>query len=73
MRHWVPRLLRRRRLLDFDVLTDRSPSFPDRSSIADGTLALVENGSIKKWACLHCPGGCVEVINLSLNPDRRPR
>ena len=69
----APRLLRQLRLLDFDLLTDPSSSLPDKSAIADGSLTLVENGSIKKWACLKCPGGCGEVINLSLNPDRRPR
>ncbi|UWQ77025.1 DUF6527 family protein [Leisingera sp. M658] len=36
-------------------------------------LTLVESGGIKKWACLTCPGGCGEVINLSLNPNQRPR
>ncbi|WP_353315381.1 MULTISPECIES: DUF6527 family protein [unclassified Shimia] len=36
-------------------------------------LTLVENGDIKKWACLRCPGGCGEVIILSLNPNQRPR
>lgn len=27
---------------------------------------------IQKWACFQCPGGCKEVIKLSLNHNRRP-
>jgi len=26
-----------------------------------------------KWACLRCPGGCGEILLLSLNPTGRPR
>ena len=36
-------------------------------------IDAVESGDIKKWACMKCPGGCGEVINLSLNPNQRPR
>lgn len=36
-------------------------------------LTLVQSGNVKKWACFKCPGGCGEVINLSLNPKQRPR
>ncbi|WP_254658596.1 DUF6527 family protein [Phaeobacter inhibens] len=41
--------------------------------MAPGQLTLVKSGDIKKWACLRCPGGCGEVISLSLNPNQRPR
>jgi hypothetical protein len=73
MKRQISKLLRRLRLLRYDLLIDRSPSFPDGSQVADQRVTLVESGGIRKWACLRCPGGCGEVINLSLNPNRRPR
>jgi hypothetical protein len=73
MKYRISRLLRHLRLLRFDLLIDRSPSLPDKSSIVDESLTLVESGGVKKWACLRCPGGCGEVINLPLNPNQRPR
>ncbi|WP_082465666.1 DUF6527 family protein [Roseibium album] len=73
MKRQITQLLRHLRLLRFDLLTDRSPSLPDNSSIVDQRLTIVESGGVKKWVCLRCPGGCGELINLSLNPNQRPR
>ncbi|WP_071675685.1 DUF6527 family protein [Nioella nitratireducens] len=73
MKHMITRLFRRLHLLRFDFLTTRAPKIPDRSMIAPEELTVVENGDIKKWACLNCPGGCGELITLSLNPNQRPR
>jgi|TARA_E500000318_G_C3522730_1_gene197081 hypothetical protein len=73
MKNITLRILRRLRLLHFDVLTTRASALPDQSIMEAGKLTLVENGDIKKWACMKCPGGCGEAINLSLNPNQRPR
>ena len=73
MKQVFARCLRLMRLLPFDFLTERRAALPAQSSLTDGKLALVQSGDVKKWACLKCPGGCGEVINLSLNPNQRPR
>ncbi|WP_298820420.1 DUF6527 family protein [uncultured Roseibium sp.] len=73
MKRQISQFLRHLRLLRFDLLTDRSPSLPDNSSIVDQRLTIVESDGVKKWACFRCPGGCGELINLSLNPNQRPR
>lgn len=73
MKNIISHLLRRLRLLRFDVLTTRASTLPERSMMEAGDLTLVESGDVKKWACLKCPGGCGEVISLSLNPNQRPR
>ena len=67
------RVLRRLHLLRFDFLTDRASALPDQPTITEERLALVESGGVKKWACFKCPGGCGEVISLSLNPNQRSR
>jgi hypothetical protein len=36
-------------------------------------MLVVQDGVLQKWACLRCPGGCGERIQLSLNEKRRPR
>jgi hypothetical protein len=36
-------------------------------------LSVVIDGGHTKWACLLCPCGCGDRIQLSLNPSRRPR
>ncbi len=73
MKNNISRLLRRLRLLRFDFLMIRASTLPDPTLIEAGNLTIVESGDIKKWACMKCPGGCGEVINLSLNPNQRPR
>lgn len=73
MKHVLARCLRYLRLLRFDFLTERRTTLPARSSLTDDKLALVQSGDVKKWACIKCPGGCGEVINLSLNQNQRPR
>ncbi|MEQ9040227.1 MAG: DUF6527 family protein [Silicimonas sp.] len=73
MKQAISRFFRRLGLLPFDFLTTRAPSLQDRTVLAPETLTVVESGNVKKWACLRCPGGCGEVITLSLNPNQRPR
>jgi hypothetical protein len=50
-------------------ITDRHPTPEELTS---GTIVVVEDGGRAKWACLRCPGGCGERLQLSLNPRRRP-
>ncbi|WP_348520670.1 DUF6527 family protein [Algimonas ampicilliniresistens] len=71
MRQFLARLLRQFGSLDFELLSQSHPTFPDE--IEDYQITIVKNGGVEKWACFSCPGGCGERIDLSLNPNRRPR
>lgn len=51
-------------------IVERSPA-PEE--LRDGELVVVQDGEHRKWACLRCPGGCGERIQLALAPHRRPR
>ncbi|WP_152498351.1 DUF6527 family protein [Roseovarius sp. THAF8] len=73
MKPVISRLLRHLRLLRFDFLTTKTSSLPNPTTVVPESLTVVESGNVKKWACLKCPGGCGEVISLSLNPNQRPR
>ncbi|MEE4540163.1 MAG: DUF6527 family protein [Erythrobacter sp.] len=46
---------------------------PSPDVLRRGTLVIVKDGKLEKWACLRCPGNCGEKLMLSLNPARRPR
>jgi len=59
--------------LHFDFLVQRHDALPERLPDDPGTMVFVESGLVKKWACMSCPGGCGEIISLSLNPNQRPR
>lgn len=73
MRKWFARILRRTRILTFDLLASSQKTFPDASALRQGEVVVVDDSGIKKWVCLLCPGGCGANISLSLNPERRPR
>ncbi|ABI78193.1 conserved hypothetical protein [Hyphomonas neptunium ATCC 15444] len=73
MKEKISRLLRSVHLLQFNFLATRVSRLPDSSTMEADKLTLVQSGNVKKWACFKCPGGCGEVINLSLNPKQRPR
>ena len=45
---------------------------PTPEELPPGMLVVVQDGERAKWACLRCPGGCGEKLQLSLNPSRRP-
>lgn len=62
------RLLRRP---DFIGYTE--PRHPAPDQLPERRLVLVRDGARHKWACLRCPGGCGEKIQLNLSPHRRPR
>ncbi|MEM7432636.1 MAG: DUF6527 family protein [Pseudomonadota bacterium] len=67
--HW----LRRTGLLRGNVEVIRSSTMPTDLEVPDSTLVIVHDGGLDKWACLRCPGGCRQVIPLSLNPNQLPR
>ena len=73
MKRFIALLLRRLHVLRFDLLSRTRPNYPEPGAIAPGEVVLVEDGGVRKWACLSCPGGCGQIISLSLNPSRRPR
>jgi len=73
MKKFLAIVFRRLGLLHFEFLVQRHAVLPDRAQDEPGTMILVESGEIKKWACMSCPGGCGQMISLSLNPNRRPR
>jgi len=49
------------------------PHHPSPNQLPEGVVVVVKDEEHEKWACLRCPGGCGEKIQLSLNPQRRPR
>ena len=73
MKHAIALFLRQLRLLSFDLLSRTRTDYPNPSILENGEVVLVEDAGVRKWACLQCPGGCGQVIALSLNPARRPR
>lgn len=73
MKTIIAKLLRQLGLIEFDLLTQTTSTFPADEGLPPGKLFVVRDGQFDKWACLACPGGCGRTINLSLNPTRRPR
>lgn len=47
-------------------------SHPNPEDIAHGEIVIVGDEKYQKWACFRCPGGCEDIILLSLNKSRRP-
>lgn len=47
-------------------------SYPNPEDIAPEEIVIVGDEKYRKWACFRCPGGCGEIILLSLNKSRRP-
>lgn len=60
-------------LLRFDFLAGFASAYPSDSEASQTDMVVVRDGDIEKWACLTCPGGCGNMIALSLNPTRRPK
>lgn len=46
---------------------------PKPEQLVDGLIVVVQGETHPKWACLRCPGGCGNRLQLSLNRRRRPR
>lgn len=56
-----------------DLVARVSPWHPTPDQLQVGSLVVVCDGTLDKWACFRCPGGCGEKIQLSLSQARRPR
>ena len=56
-----------------DILSRVVSQHPSPDQMVPKVLAVVIDGGRAKWACLRCPCGCGDKIQLSLNPTRRPR
>lgn len=46
---------------------------PVPEELHDGELITVQDGGRRKWACLRCPGGCGEKLQLALSSREGPR
>lgn len=46
---------------------------PAPNEMTKGVILVVRDRGLQKWACMRCPGGCGERIQLSLSETRRPR
>ena len=57
----------------------RAPAFTAREQavqpgrLVGGALVVVRDGTLDKWTCFQCPGGCGERIMLSMSLKRKPR
>jgi len=56
-----------------DLVGRVSAQHPAPDRLPAGSLVVVRDGALDKWACFRCPGGCGEKIQLSLNQTRPPR
>jgi hypothetical protein len=61
-----------RRIRQPDFVVRRVRVHPAPEEIKPGVMIVVGDERLKKWACFQCPGGCGEVVKLSLNPKQRP-
>jgi hypothetical protein len=61
-----------RRIRQPDFVVRRVRVHPAPEDVKPGMMVIVGDQGLQKWACFQCPGGCGEVIKLSLNPKQRP-
>jgi hypothetical protein len=70
---WMRQLLVwMRRIRQPDFVVRRMRVHPAPEEIKPGVMIVVGDRHLQKWACFQCPGGCGEVVKLSLNLKRRP-
>jgi hypothetical protein len=55
-----------------DLVAKRVAIHPAPEQIESGLMMVVGNRNLQKWGCFQCPGGCGEVIKLSLNNKHHP-
>lgn len=55
-----------------DFVGREALSHPTPEEVAPGEIVIVGERQYQKWACFRCPGGCGEIILLSLNTTRHP-
>ena len=56
-----------------ELIAEVTALHPAPNEMIDGVMLVVQDKALQKWACLRCPGGCGERIQLSLSERRRPR
>lgn len=61
---WLPRS---------HLIASVQEAHPEPERLTAGRLVIVRSGSLDKWGCFRCPGGCGEKLQLSLSQQRRPR
>lgn len=61
-----------RRIRPPDFVVKRMAVHPAPEQIKTGVMVIVGDRELQKWVCFRCPGGCGEVIKLSLNTRQRP-
>ena len=70
---WIRQLLVwMRRIRQPDFVVKRVAVHPAPEAVKSGVMVVVGDRQRQKWACFQCPGGCGEVIKLSLNAKRSP-
>lgn len=71
--HLIEQFLASCRIIEPADLVGRvQPTHPDPADLLPGVVVVVRDGTLEKWACLECPGGCGEKIQLSLSKANRP-
>jgi hypothetical protein len=70
---WMRQLLVwMRRIRQPDFVVRRVRVHPAPEEIKSGVMVFVGERHLQKWACFRCPGGCGEVVKLSLNAKQHP-
>lgn len=71
---WIRQLLIwMRRIRQPDFVVKQVILHPALADIKPGVMVVVgDSGLLQKWSCFQCPGGCGEVIKLSLNSKKHP-
>lgn len=70
---WIRQLLVwMRRIRQPDFVVERVAVHPAPEEIKPGVMVLVGDRQRQKWTCFQCPGGCGEIIKLSLNTKHSP-
>ena len=61
-----------RRIRKPDLVAKQVAIHPAPEQIKPGLMLVVGNRNLQKWGCFQCPGGCGEIIKLSLNTKQHP-
>jgi hypothetical protein len=70
---WLKQIWRRfQRIPKPDFTTEVVAIHPEPDRIKPRKILVVGDLHIQKWACFRCPGGCGEIVKLSLNQKRTP-
>jgi Family of unknown function (DUF6527) len=61
-----------RRIRQPDLVARRVAIHPSAEQLKPGMMLVVGDQTLQKWGCFQCPGGCGEIIKLSLNAKQHP-